>query len=429
MNLVSSVNARAASAFAPVRLAVILSLLVHGIAVAGETPLTLDEAIALSVQEAPQIAAAQASLEGAEALAPSANRLPDPEAIVGIDNLPINTVDRYSLTNDFMTMRKLGVMQTVPNGAKRRLRGERGAREIDLAQAQLLASRFDASRAAAEAWIACATSDQALKRLTGLRSDLGLQSDAARASLASGRGTAGDALASETLVARLDDRILALEQQFAMQRAELSRWIGANAARDFAELPVDRELGAAPQALIDNVAEHPPLAPLAAGLELARAEVALAKAERRPDWSAEFSYAKRGPDFSDMVSLEFRIGLPLFGGHRQNPVIAAKLANVRAKEASQQAEVRMHRAEIEGTLAQWQSGRLRLKQFDSRLLPLAHDRANAVLASYRSGQGELRPMIEALQDEIDLQLEYVELEGAVARAWVFLHLLHGGAQS
>jgi outer membrane protein TolC len=130
-----------------------------------------------------------------------------------------------------------------------------------------------------------------------------------------------------------------------------------------------------------------------------------------------------------MVSLEFRIGLPLFAAHRQDPVIAAKLATVRAAEASQQAELRMHQAEIEGTLVQWQAGRERLKQFDSRLLPLARDRANAVLASYRTGRGELRPVIEALQDEIDVQIEYVEIEGKVVRAWTFLHLLHTGPSS
>ena len=409
-----------------------LSLLLlagSGGAVAAASPLTLDEAVERSLRDAPQVAAALASLEGAEALAPSASQLPDPEAIVGIDNLPINTADRYSLTNDFMTMQKIGVMQTVPSGAKRRLRGERAARAIDFARAQLVASRFDTSRAAAQAWIACATADQALRRLRSLQSELGLQTNAARAALASGRGTASDALASETLVARLDDRIVTLEQDLAMRRAELSRWVGEDATRELAALPVDRELGGTPQALVDNVADHPPLAPLAAGLEVARAEVALARAERRPDWSAELSFSKRGPDYSDMVSLEFRIGLPLFAGHRQNPVIASKLANVRAEEAAREGEVRMHRAEIQGTLVQWQSSRLRLKHFDAQLLPLARDRTTAVLASYRAGRGELRAVIGALQDEVDLQLEYVEIEGTVVRAWAFLHLLHTGAPS
>ncbi len=426
MCLVSREFASAARCFMAALGAVLGSLVLQNAAFAGAEPLTLDEAINRSLHDAPQIAVAQASLDSAQALAPSASRLPDPEAIVGIDNLPINLADRFSLTNDFMTMRKVGVMQTVPSRTKRRFRSERAAREINLAQVQLNASRFDASRAAAQAWITCATTDQALKRLRELRSNLSLQAGTARTALATGRGTASDALGSAMLLARLDDRILAIEQQLLTQRAELSRWVGEDAVRDLAELPVDRELVTDSQALLDNAAAHAPLAPLSAALDIARTEVALAQAERRPDWSAELSYAKRGLDFSDMVSLEFRIGLPLFAKHRQNPVIAAKLAKVRAEEAVQQSQVRMHRADIEGTVAQWQTGRLRLRHFESQLLPLARDRRSVLLAAYRSGRGEIRSVIEALRDEIDLQLEYVELKGGITRAWVLLYLLDRG---
>jgi outer membrane protein TolC len=152
--------------------------------------------------------------------------------------------------------------------------------------------------------------------------------------------------------------------------------------------------------------------------------VDLAKAEKRPDWSAELSFEKRGPDYSDMVSLEFRVGLPLFPKNRQSPVIAAKLANVRVEEARQEAEIRMHRAEIESMVATWRLGRRRLEHFESALLPLARDRSRAVLSAYGAGRGEIRAVLEAHRDELDLQREYVALEAEVVRAWAFLHLLH-----
>jgi outer membrane protein TolC len=215
-----------------------------------------------------------------------------------------------------------------------------------------------------------------------------------------------------------------------MKRAEFARWVGQDATRHLADLPWQRELGGAPQTLSQDVAAHPPLAPTVAALEVARTEVSLARAEKRPDWSAEVSFAKRGPDYSDMVSLEFRVGLPLFARHRQNPVISAKLANVRAQEASQEAQIRIHRAEIESMLAMWQSGRTRLQHFEKELLPLARDRSRTVLNSYGSGRGDMRSALDALSDEVDLQLEYIALEGDVTRAWTFLHLLHStGASS
>jgi len=386
--------------------------------------LTLDAAIEHALRDAPQVVGAQASLDGAQAYLPSAGRLPDPELIVGVDNLPVNGADQFSLTRDFMTMSKVGVMQTVPAGAKRRYRAEAASREVDVAMSELRAARFQTASAAAEAWISSAVAEETLVRVRALKSDLGVQSSTARAALSSGRGTAGDALASEATLARLDNQILELEQQRAMRRAELARWVGEEASQELGDLPWKRELAVAPELLAQEVASHPPLAPVAARVEAAKTELDLARAERRSDWSAELSFAKRGPDYSDMVSLEFRVGLPLFAKNRQNPVIAAKLANVRANEAELDAELRMHRAEIESMVAMWRSGRQRLQHFESTLLPLARDRSRAVLTGYGSGRGDLRAVLDALRDEVDLQREYVALEGDVTRAWTFLHLLH-----
>jgi outer membrane protein TolC len=99
---------------------------------------------------------------------------------------------------------------------------------------------------------------------------------------------------------------------------------------------------------------------------------------------------------------------------------------VRAAEAEEESALRMHRAEIEGMAASWRLGRRRLEHFDATLLPLAKDRTRAAISSYGAGRGDLRAVLEALRDEVELQRQYVDLEGEVTRAWVFLHLLHSG---
>jgi cobalt-zinc-cadmium efflux system outer membrane protein len=396
---------------------------------AQESALTLEHAIDRALGEAPQVAASSAMLDGAQAVAPSAGRLPDPELLAGVDNFPIDSADRYSFTRDFMTMRKVGLMQSFPNTAKRRLQSERAQREIDVARGDLRKSRFDASHAVAEAWIGRAVAEQSLARLQALKPDVELQATAARAAFSSGRTTAAEALGTQTLVASINERLLALQQEAEMQRAELARWIGSDADLPLASLPTDRELEHSPDALVAAVAEHAPLAPVVARLDAAKTDVDLARADKRPDWSAELSYAKRGPQFSDMVSLEFRVGLPLFTKHRQDPKIAEKRAAVRAQEAELDSEVRMHTAEVRAAVAQWRLGRERLQNYEKEILPLARDRSRAALASYGSGRAELRSTVEALTDEIEKQLDEVQLEGSVARAWVFLHLLHDSGTS
>ena len=53
-----------------------------------------------------------------------------------------------------------------------------------------------------------------------------------------------------------------------------------------------------------------------ARLAAAQTDVELARTQKRPDWSVELDYAQRGPTFSNVVTLEFRIGLPLFAKNK-----------------------------------------------------------------------------------------------------------------
>lgn len=392
-------------------------------------PLSLDEAIGQALNETPQLAASVATLEAVQAVAPSAGRLPDPQLVAAVDNLPINTDERFSFTQDFMTMRRIGLMQSFPSHAKRRLQSARAAEEITVAEAQLRKTRFEIARAASEAWIGAAVAEESSARLRALKPGTELQASATRAALASGRVSAAEALAAQSSVARLDERIAAFDQIVEARKAELARWVGDAADRPLAPIPTDREVAHSPQSLLAAVPEHAPLAPMIAQLDAAKTEVELARAEKRSDWSAELSYQARGSDFSDMVSLEFRVGLPLFTRHRQNPVINEKLARVRALEAERDSEIRMHTAEVRAALAEWRVSRERLKRYTTELLPLASDRVRTSVASYGTGRGDLRTTIDALSDEIDIQLEYVELEGSVARAWTFLHFLHDSGAS
>lgn len=387
---------------------------------AQDTPLSLDAAVALALATAPALTAQSANVEEARALAVSAGRLPDPELIVGIDNVPVTGPDAYSTTRDFMTMRKVGVMQAFPRAAKRRLQRERADAQADVADAQLVESRLDVAREVAQAWFERATAEASLTELRKLVSEVELQAVAARASLAAGRSSTGEALAADTAVALLTNRIFRMQIQARRAAFELARWIDVDPSRPLASMPSLDELPTPPSALLAAVHEHGALLPFESQIEAARLEVDLAKAERRPDWSAELAFAKRGPDFSDMVSLQFRIGLPLFTKYRQDPMISAKHGQLRQLEAEREAEVRMHTAELREMLDQWELLGQQLKQYEQELLPLSRERSRAALASYRTGRGELRLALDAYQQEIEFVIEHAQLQNERGRAWAYL---------
>ncbi len=339
--------------------------------------LSLDAAVRRALEIAPQVSAQAANLEAMQALTVSAGRLPDPELIVGIDNLPVTGSDAYSTTRDFMTMRKVGVMQEFPAAAKRKLQHQRAEAEANIADAELIEARLSIAQQVAQAWVRRAAAEAALNDLQSLQPEVDLQASAARAALAAGRSSTAEALAAETAVAQLRNRLLRLQGETRQATAELARWLGDDANLAVAPMPSFDELPTPPAALLQAVHQHGSLLPFESQIQAARVDVDLAKAQRRPDWSAELAFAKRGPDFSDMVSLEFRVGLPLFTKNRQNPAISAKHAELRKLEAERDAELRMHTAEVQQMLTDWQQLGEQLHQYERELLPLSRERSRA----------------------------------------------------
>ncbi len=401
----------------------LLLLCAGSLAARADEPLSLDDAVERALESAPQVSAGTANLDAMRALTTNAGRLPDPELVLGVDNLPVTGPDAYSSTRDFMTMRKVGVMQEFPAAAKRKLRRDRATADANVAGAELVATRLAIAREVAQAWVRRATAESALNELRTLQPELELQAAAARAAVSAGRSSTTAAFAAESSLARLQTRLLRAQSEARQATFELARWIESDADRPLAPMPSLSELPTAPSALLASVHEHGSLLAFESKIEAARIEVDLAKADRRPDWSAELAFAKRGPEFSDMVSLGFRIGLPLFAKYRQNPAISARHAELRRIEAERQAELRMHTAEVQGMLAEWEQLGEQVAQYEQDLLPLARERSRAALASYRAGRADLRSALDAYEQEIEFVLERAELMNERGRAWAYLRYL------
>ena len=402
----------------------ILMLLLAGSALASaDNSLSLDEAVALAAAAAPQLIATRAALDAAKAQQISAGRLPDPELVAGVDNLPINTVDRFSLTRDFITMRKLGLMQSIPNSHKRRSARELAAAQVGIAEADAVETRLAVARMVTEAWVGTYAAEWSVQYLQPLRAELTLQAAATRAAVASGRANAADALTAQAAVVELEDRLLASAQDARAARAELIRWAGNAGERPLSAPPTFADLPAPAAELLASTHHHASLLTFDAKIAAARSEVDVALAEKHPDWSTELTYAKRGPGYSDMTSLEFRMSLPLFSGERQDPKISASRALLTQLTAERQVELLMHAAETRTALATWESARDRIALYERERLPLARQRSQLALAAFAAGGSDLRQTLASHADEIELQRSYAELLLTLGRSWAYLRYL------
>ncbi|MGE0559064.1 MAG: TolC family protein [Burkholderiales bacterium] len=381
--------------------------------------LTLTEALAIADRDSSVLAAQRSAISAAGEMTASARELPDPKLKLGIDNLPADGPDRYSLTRDFMTMRRIGVMQEFVRGEKREIKGRRAEQELAREQAMLGTARAELRRDVAQAWIERYFAERMAAVVDEQYAETELQRQSMEAGLRSGRTQPADLLALQVGLQSLLDRRAEYRRQAARASAVLSRWLGADSARPLAALG-DRLVPAARGDLSAHADNHPHLQTLERQIDVARNDADLARAASKPDWALELAYAQRGPQYSNMLSVQVSIDLPLFQANRQDRSVAAKMAQVEQMRALREDALRQHVADAKASWSDWEAASERLQRFDNALLPLARERTQLTLAAYRGGQGPLSAVLEARRIEIDLRLQQLQLAAEQGRAYAQL---------
>lgn len=385
--------------------------------------LSLAEAIRLGEARSARLAAQSAAVAATSGLVDRALQLPDPKLRFGLDNVPVSGPDSLSLTADSMTMKRIGVMQEVPNGDKRKARSERVARELDVEQASLVLERASLRRDIAVAWSEVYYATRSLEVTSDLVGAAALQQETVGAAIASGRVPAADGFAARAALETARDQAIEQERVLARARIQLASFLGEDAKRAVGAAPDTARLPVPVAALLETVDRQPALQVLESREALALSDVAVAKSTKSPDWSVEFLFGQRTPYYSNMATLMFSIDLPIAAARRQDRDVAASLAQVDRARALREEARRAYEAQVRTLAVDWETWNRRAERFEKLLVPLARERADAALAGYRGGKGELAAVVEARKAEAEARLGQ---NGALlerARAWAGLSYL------
>ena len=385
--------------------------------------LSLDDAIRAAESDSPRLAARRQAIGAADERANRAGALPDPKLRVGIENLPVSGSDSFRWDTDPQTMRRIGVVQEVPNGDKRKAREQRAAAERELESASLVASRLMIRRETATAWFDVYYAERVKGELERLAREIELQRDAVLSAVRNGKATTAEAYAVGVALENVRDRLITQDRAIAKARAQLAAYVREGAGGTLGAAPDTTRLPQSREQLIHDLHTHPELASYEERVRLAQSEVNLERTTKTPDWSVEVLYGQRSPNFSNMVSLMFSIDLPLAAAQRQDRDIAARLAEVEQAQAVMEEASRMHQAELQASLADWDAAVARLARYEAQALPLARERTDATLTAYRNGTGTLPAVIEARRAETETRLSQIGAEAERARAWAQLAYL------
>jgi outer membrane protein TolC len=391
-------------------------------AIAAEA-MTLVEAQRRAVEMAPLIAGRGAAIRASREMAVVAGRRPDPVLRLGVDNLPIDGPDRFTIGNDFMTQRRIGLMQEFTRDEKLARRSERYEREAQKSEAELQAAIAAVQRETAIAWLETYYAEAIADAIAQQRGEGQREVEAVEAYYRAGRASQADAFAARAALVALEDRASEAQRRITTSRTALARWIGAAADEPLVGAPSFTQI---PEELAHEHVQldHHPEVQAAEKVErIAASEVQLAQANRHADWTWELAYSRRGSAFSDMVSLGVSIPLPWDRANKQDREVAAKRALTEQASAQREELLRMHTAEVKILLAEWQNGLQRRRRLETELLPLADHRTQASLGAYRGGRGALTDVLAARRGELDARLQLLQLDLETARTWAKLNFL------
>lgn len=381
--------------------------------------LSLDQALQMAAQRSASSQAAAASVQASQEMAAKADQLPDPMLKFGVDNLPVTGPDKYSLTRDFMTQRRVGIEQQWVSADKRTARAERGQRAVESDEANYLTNVAKVREETAIAWINVLYAQQTLDLLKALENETSQDLKTGQAALRGGKTGASEALQAQLTLSQAQDRTRKGEQALKSARTGLSRWVA---------VPVETVAGSLPP-LTSHVANlpiedlekyHPMLLNARRAIVLADAETTVATRERNPDWSFEAAYAQRGSQYSNMVSVGVSIPLPVNRAQKQDRDIAEKSALGTKARMQYEDALRELQAEIQDQSLTLASLQERATQLKALLLPTASQQVELATAAYRSGTGSLAAVFNARRMALDAQMQVLDVEKEAATTWAKL---------
>jgi len=395
---------------------VLLSLLSAGClrATAGTNQLdslTLEQALELAEHQHPQLAEARALIAAAAGRAQQAGALPNPELIVGAQQLPLDS--SASNQREYIA----GVAQPLPLGGRLGKARQAELLERDVRLRGLEVTRRDLRKRVHSAFATALYQEQAFE--------------------AQGRITQGYEKVVATTKARVEagdtvpEDLARVEMEFVRAKVELQR---AQALRDQSRIALAAAIGDTQlkvkslsgnldvafeiptlEILVTSLSELPELRQAEAGIRASEARIALAKAERIPDVKVEALYHRLENARENTFDIGLSIPLPLFNRTQ------GKVREARAEAAAAEARLQLTQNELSARLhqsyAQLTTALANTKAFKSEILPLAEAVLTATEARYAEGDVSLSQVVPVRRDWALVQLAYLESLRDTMQAW------------
>jgi outer membrane protein, heavy metal efflux system len=392
-------------------------LLVHGLAgalpAAPAEELPAEEAVRLALERDPAVTAAQSRLEAAAAGVRGA-RAPF--------NLQGEVAPGVGFTNGNALLSQQLDIGGRRSAAARAATGLRSAAqaELDLARLQAAAGArtayFDLVRARAGEEAAAAAA--ALARQIR---------DAVRQRAQIGEAPQVQVTRADIEVARAEQEVARAQGEVRGRLAALNLLLGrpADASLTPADMLALPDMPVGPVELVEQAQrQRPELAVARALIEARRGEVAVARAEGRPELFAEVASdiwsLDRDPFNSRNLGFQARVSFPLFDRGRLRAGVDRAEAGIREQEAELATATRNIVIEVQQAAAELAAAREATQSYQMTILPRSQELLQATRAGFETGLSSFLEVLEAQRVARLTQTEYLTALFQATRARIAL---------
>lgn len=373
--------------------------------------LTLEQALEMAESLQPQLAEARAMVEAAEGRARQAGTFPNPEFLVGAQQIPFSSdaPDEQEYV--------AGVGQTIP--LSRRLAKAREAELLDreVRARGLEVKRRDLRKRVGSAFATALYQEQACLALTRIQRNAEKAGATTRARVEAGDAVPEDLARVEMELARAQVELQRAESLYAQSLVALALALGDAALRVKSlagSLEATFELPAL-ESVVATLSAQPESAQAEADIQARSARVDLAAAERIPDVKVELLYHRLESSRQDTFDVGLSVPLPLFNRNQ------GRLREARAELAAAEARSRATQNELAARLRE---SYLRLtaalangRTLKTEILPRAETLVKGAEARYSAGDISLAEILPVRRDWAAAQLSYLESLREVMQAW------------
>ncbi|MFN3648229.1 MAG: TolC family protein [Armatimonadota bacterium] len=383
-------------------------------------PLTLEEAVRLSLAQSPAVAAAAARLEAASAGLRGARAPFNPQA---------ELAPGVGFTNGNALL-----SQQIDLGGRRSAQAEAAAGLRQAAEAELRLAQLQSAaetRAAYYDLVRTRAVEEAARETAELARQL---RDAVKRRVEIGEAPLVQQTRAGIELARAEQDAVRAAGETRARAATLNLILGRPA--DTAVVPAESlEIPEAPaprEQLLDRAEQaRPELAAARAVLAARRGAVAVARAARRPELFAELAAdtwsLDRDPFNSRNLGLQARLSFPLFDRGRLRAEEDRARAGVREQEAEVEATRRAVRVEIERAAAELTAARQVAQSYREAILPQTEELLRSTRAGFEAGLTSFLEVLEAQRVVRQTRTEYQNALFDAVRARIALDRALGTA--